>query len=88
MKIDAIHLSIFELPSNTGQFDLVEEVHGTTSRWRRQGRGQATGELHVLHIHTDAGVQGVCTVGDARYTTTIRSYITSGLDKVWKTLYN
>ena len=28
MKIDSITLSIFELPSNTGHFDLVEELHG------------------------------------------------------------
>ena len=69
MKIDSISLSIFELPSNTGQFDLVEERHGATSRWVRQGRGQVTGELHVLHVRTDEGIEGVCTVGDARYTT-------------------
>ena len=26
-------------------------------------------EYHVLHADTDAGIEGVCTVGDARYTT-------------------
>jgi hypothetical protein len=38
MKIESIHLSIFDLPSNTGQFDLVEERYGATIRWQRQGR--------------------------------------------------
>lgn len=69
MKIESISLSIFELPSNTGLFDLVEEGHGATARWQRQGRGQVTEELHVLHVRTDEGIEGVCTVGDARYTT-------------------
>lgn len=69
MKIERITLSIFELPSNTGQFDLVEDVRGAHRRWRRQPNGSRRGELHVLHVHTDAGVEGVCTVGDARYTT-------------------
>jgi L-alanine-DL-glutamate epimerase-like enolase superfamily enzyme len=27
------------------------------------------GQTHVLHVRTDEGVEGVCTVGDARYTT-------------------
>ena len=41
MKIESITLSVFELLSNTGQFDLVEDVRGATSRWRRLGRGLA-----------------------------------------------
>lgn len=27
------------------------------------------GEIHVLHVKTDEGIEGICTVGDARYTT-------------------
>ncbi|MCD6286915.1 MAG: hypothetical protein J7M39_13480, partial [Anaerolineae bacterium] len=69
MKIDDITLSIFELPSNTGRFTLVEEVHGTQRRWTRRHHSRRTGELHVLHVRTDEGIEGVCTVGDARYTT-------------------
>ena len=31
--------------------------------------GQGPGQVHVMHVLTDEGVEGVCTVGDARYTT-------------------
>ena len=69
MKIDRITLSIFDQPSNTGQFNLVEQTAGAQRRWRRKPHQQVKGEIHVLHVHTDAGLEGVCTVGDARYTT-------------------
>lgn len=69
MKITEISLSVFELPTNTGRFDLAEETHAASRLWVRAGRGGGTEEIHVLHVRTDAGVEGVCTVGDARYTT-------------------
>ncbi len=69
MKIETISLSVFDQPSNTGRFNLVEEVSGAQRRWRRQPHSQVQGQLHVLHVRTDAGIEGVCTVGDARYTT-------------------
>lgn len=69
MRIEAISLSIFEVPSNTGQFDLSEQCQGARSRWIRRPTGPATGEVHILHVRTDDGIEGVCTVGDARYTT-------------------
>ncbi len=69
MKIDNIYISVFDQPSNTGRFDLWEEVSGAERRWRRKPHSQAQGHIHVLHVHTDAGIEGVCTVGDARYTT-------------------
>jgi L-alanine-DL-glutamate epimerase-like enolase superfamily enzyme len=69
MKIETITLSIFELPGNTATFDLVEAEQGAQRRWlpTRQQRTQEA--IHVLHVRTDEGVEGVCTVGDARYTT-------------------
>lgn len=69
MKIDAIRLSVFETPSNTGQFDMVQIGLGTRRHWERRGHAGRRTELHVLHVHTDEGIEGVCTVGDARYTT-------------------
>ena len=69
MKIEAITLSIFELPGNTARFDLIEEVRGPQRRWLRRHHRQAQEEVHILHVLTDEGVEGVCTVGDARYTT-------------------
>ncbi|MGC9348300.1 MAG: enolase C-terminal domain-like protein [Anaerolineae bacterium] len=68
MQITSIALSVFELPSNTGQFDLVEEIHGARRRWVRRHHGSRRDELHVLHVRTDEGIEGISTVGDARYT--------------------
>jgi len=69
MKIDAIHISVFETKSLSAPFELVEERHGARRRWTRQSLGAAQDHLHVLHVHTDEGLEGVCTVGDARYRT-------------------
>lgn len=70
MKIDTISISVFELPSNTIPFNLVEEDDGTSSRWLlRQGGIQPLEQVHLLHVKIDEGVKGICTVGDARYPT-------------------
>ncbi|MBN1401448.1 MAG: hypothetical protein JXA74_11465 [Anaerolineae bacterium] len=69
MRIESIGLSVFEAPSNTGRFQAEEEVKGARRRWLRRGQGQVRGEIHVMHVRTDEGLEGVCTVGDARYTT-------------------
>lgn len=74
MKIQSITLSIFELPGNTATFNLHEVVHnGADRHWQPTGHQQQTEELHVLHVQTDEGVEGICTVGDARYTTMRRT---------------
>lgn len=69
MKITQIAVSVFSVPGNTGPFDLVEEEQGARRRWRRRGLGSSEELLHVMHVFTDEGVEGVCTVGDARYLT-------------------
>lgn len=69
MKITKIELSVFDLPSNTAHFDLEEVAHGLNRGWVQRRHQPQQGEVHVLHVHTDAGIEGVCTVGDARYTT-------------------
>lgn len=75
MKITEITLSVFELPANTARFDLIEQVTPAKQRWTAtrslmQRAGNAVTEpIHVLHVLTDEGIEGVCTVGDARYTT-------------------
>lgn len=69
MKITEVMLSVFETTSNTGLFDLVEApAGGDRMRWVREAKGAPTREMHVLHVRTDEGIEGVCTVGDARYT--------------------
>jgi L-alanine-DL-glutamate epimerase-like enolase superfamily enzyme len=69
MKIEEITLSVFETKSNTGLFELHRvAVGGGRSRWVRKAASSPSRELHVLHVLTDDGVEGICTVGDARYT--------------------
>ena len=75
MKIAKIELSVFELPANTPRFDLIERVTPAKQRWvashtLMQSGGHASREqIQVLHVWTDEDIQGICTVGDARYTT-------------------
>lgn len=69
MKIRAINISVFEQPANTGRFRLEEIGHGLNRRWVRHPHGTTTEHIHVLHVKTDEAIEGVCTVGDARYTT-------------------
>jgi L-alanine-DL-glutamate epimerase-like enolase superfamily enzyme len=69
MKITEITLSVFETKSNTGLFEMDTAPAGAgRSRWVRVRSQQQERELHVMHVTTDEGVEGVCTVGDARYT--------------------
>ena len=72
MKIKAIKISVFELPGNTGRFDLTETGQGLRRRWITSRSENARSSVHVLHVHTDEGIEGMCTVGDARYTTMTR----------------
>lgn len=69
MKIETITLSLFDLPGNTATFDLVEAEEGAHRRWLPTRQQRTQEPLHVLHVRTDEGAEGVCTVGDARYTT-------------------
>lgn len=68
MKISEIKLSVLEMPGNTGLFTLQEQGIGRRRRWIPQSQGSADPYIHLLHVHTDDGIEGVCTVGDARYT--------------------
>ena len=65
MKISDIKISEFELESNTQHFKLRK----VGSSWEKYAFESPVGKIHVLHVMTDAGLEGICTVGDARYTT-------------------
>ena len=69
MKITDIRLSIFELPTQSPFFNLEIESLGNRQVWRSRPTRPGTTEYHVLHVFTDEGIEGICTVGDARYTT-------------------
>jgi L-alanine-DL-glutamate epimerase-like enolase superfamily enzyme len=68
MKIRDVAISVFELPTNTAIFTLEEAPYGQRQRWQQQVHSRQPDALHVLHVYTDEGIEGVCTVGDARYT--------------------
>ena len=69
MKITDVKLSVFEAPVPTGLFNIREQIYGASQRWVIEKYQETSGYLHVLHVRTDEGVEGICTVGDARYTT-------------------
>ena len=69
LKITDIRLSVFELPTQTPFFNLERETFGTRQVWRSRATRPHSTEYQVLHVLTDDGIEGVCTVGDARYTT-------------------
>jgi L-alanine-DL-glutamate epimerase-like enolase superfamily enzyme len=69
MKITAIKLSVFELPTNTALFDLEQVPYGRRTRWQSRAHSRIDAPIHVLHVLTDEGLEGICTVGDARYQT-------------------
>ena len=70
MVIDRIELSVFETVTNTSRFNLQQtDAAPGHKRWVRQADATPTSELHVLHVYTSDGIEGICTVGDARYTT-------------------
>ncbi|MEX1021398.1 MAG: enolase C-terminal domain-like protein [Litorilinea sp.] len=68
MKITEIRLSVFELPANTRLFDLARVEVGAARQWERRPGPAHNETIQLLHVFTDAGVEGICTVGDARYT--------------------
>ncbi len=69
MKIIAISVSVFDLPTNTAFFDLEQVPYGRRTRWQSRSHSRTDSAIHVLHVMTDEGIEGICTVGDARYQT-------------------
>ena len=69
MKITEIKISVLELTGSITPFDLDEFGRAGHRRWRHQPRPAKTGVMHVLHVRTDEGIEGVCPVGDGRYMT-------------------
>lgn len=47
---------------------MTEEPYGHRQRWQQQKYIRRTDAIHVLHVLTDEEIEGMCTVGYARYT--------------------
>ena len=67
MNIEMISLTVLDLPGRTSFFSLARSHEDGRFYWRSQSRGPTETQIHVLHVRTSNGVEGVCTVGDARY---------------------
>lgn len=67
MKIAQISLSVFELPAASRRFHLEDAGHTSALAFVRRNEAPRREEIHVLHVLTDEGVEGICTVGDVRY---------------------
>ena len=58
------------MPRTIGPVNLILHGHEPNTRWvSSPAAGIYSAPLHILHVQTDEGVEGICTVGDARYTT-------------------
>ncbi len=69
MKIASIRLSVLDVPGQTSLFSMVRTREGERFYWHKRAQGPAEATIHVLHVRTSEGVEGICTVGDARYST-------------------
>ena len=82
MKITDIKISEFSISDNTPFFKLKNK----NGSWEKYDIKKSLGSIHVMHVYTDEGLEGICTVGDARYTTitetalTYLKYLTIGED--------
>ena len=82
MKIRDIKISEFSISDNTPFFKLKNK----NGSWEKYDIKKSLGSIHVMHVYTDEGLEGICTVGDARYTTitetalTYLKYLTIGED--------
>ena len=68
MKIDAVEISVFELPIHPESIQLIGIDTDSGYQWQRGGATRGLAPVQVMRVRTDAGVDGVCTVGDWRYT--------------------
>jgi L-alanine-DL-glutamate epimerase-like enolase superfamily enzyme len=75
MKIESIEISVFELPMYPETTAVIETVAASGTRWQRAFLGGGDVPVQVIRVTTDDGVDGVCTVGDWRYTEMSRQQI-------------
>ncbi|MBP39636.1 MAG: enolase C-terminal domain-like protein [Dehalococcoidia bacterium] len=68
MRIEAIEISVFELPMHPGTTQIVEFGKPGRRRWKQAFPNGGKVPIQVMKVTTDEDVVGVCTVGDWRYT--------------------
>jgi len=68
MKITAIEISVFELPMYPATTQVIETASSPNLRWRQAFGSGGPVPVQVIRVSTDEGIDGICTVGDWRYT--------------------
>jgi len=68
MKITAIEVSVFELPIYPATTRVIETSPAPYLRWQPAFPAGGPVPVQVLRVSTDEGIDGICTVGDWRYT--------------------
>jgi len=68
LKITAIEISVFELPMYPATTDVIEIESTPNLRWKQAFPTGGPVPVQVMRVSTDEGIDGVCTVGDWRYT--------------------
>jgi len=57
MKIASIKILVFDLPGNTGRFDLRQVEQGAWPRWVRVRSTSVQDTARVLHVFTDEDLE-------------------------------
>ncbi|MBT4125477.1 MAG: hypothetical protein HOJ22_03430 [Chloroflexi bacterium] len=68
MKITSIEISVFELPMYPATTQIVPNSSLDDNRWKPAFLEGGDVPVQVMRVFTDEGIDGVCTVGDWRYT--------------------
>ena len=63
MKITEVKVSVLELAGASRMFDLITMPRLRRKPWIHDLRSQERGLIQVMHVLTDEGIEGVCTVG-------------------------
>ena len=75
MKITSIEVSCFELPDGPRTFRLSGKAEPRGTRWKLTRFETGPVPIQVMRVKTDAELEGVCTVGDWRYTTIAEAHL-------------
>ena len=68
MKIDSIEISVFELPMYRSTIRAMRPETDSGPSWQASSASYGLVPVQVIRVKTDEGVDGICTVGDWRYT--------------------
>ena len=68
MKITSVDISVFELPMYPTITKVVRVGNPADLRWQQAFPTGGRGPVQIMQVITDEGINGICTVGDWRYT--------------------